>query len=318
MTMTTCPRLENRLAPIMFWLSFAYLVAFAGLVHRANQPEATNFELQLIVKCLVGLWPIFVIEAVIAFLRRDRSLPTRRYLPRLLLVGLIPFTRMGWIHPATGMIWLPKLGWHPSGKALLKTLEKVFGIPMLVFAFLILPVLGAEYMAHDTARQSVPGFALAVDLGVAIIWIAFATELVIKAWAAPRTFTYLKEKWLDVAIVVLPTLEVFLTRVVDAAPLARLLRMGRAFSPDQVARLGKVYRLRGLLMKGWHAFLLIEGVARITGRTPEKRLLQIEEQIADLETVLDELRAERDALRERIAANADTQAEPMRPSSSSS
>lgn len=297
--------LEDRLAPVMFWLGFAHLTAFAGLLHRAGQPEATPFELRLILEGLAGLWPLFVAEAVVSFVRRDRSVPGRRYAARVALVCLLPFARMGWVHPANGMIWLPRLGWRKPGKDLLKSLDKAFGVPMLLFAFLILPVLGAEYLASDTARQNVPGFALAVDFSIAVIWVAFATELVLKASAAPRTLAYLKEKWLDVAIVVLPMLEVFLSRVVDAAPLARLLRLGRAFGPDQFAKMGKVYRLRGLLMKGWHAFLLVEGVARITGNTPAKRLRQLDEQIGDLELVLAELRAERDALRTKAAETAD-------------
>ena len=298
--MATTRRLEDRLALAMFWLGFVYLLVFAGLIHRANQPEATAFELRVIAEGLGCTWPLFIAESVVGFLRRDRTLSTGRAVARMLLVWMLPFARMGWVHPATGMIWLPKLGWRRPGKDLLKQLDKAFGVPMLAFAFLILPVLAAEYLANDTARQNVPGFALFVDFGVATIWMAFTAELVLKASAAPHTLRYFKERWLDAAIVILPTLEVFLTRVVDAAPLARLLRLGRALSPDQVAKMGKVYRLRGLLIKGWHAFLVMEGVARITGRTPAKRLKQLDEQIADLETVLDELRRERDDIRAKI------------------
>lgn len=301
----TAPRithrpLEDRLAPVMFGLAFAHLLLFAGLIHRANQDEATDLELEVIAAGIAILWPVFAAESVIGFLRRCPAVSARTAALRMVLVWALPFARLGWVHPATNAIWLPRLGWHPPGKPLLKLLDKVFGIPMLIFAFLILPVLGAEYMANDAARENVPGFALAVDLGVALIWVAFAFELVMKASASPHTLKYFKERWLDAAIVILPTLEVFLNRIANAAPLARLLRLGRAVRPDQIAKMGKVYRLRGLLMKGWHAVLLLEGVARLTGRTPEKRLAQIEEQIADLEEVMAELRREQEELRKRI------------------
>jgi hypothetical protein len=50
-------------------------------------------------------------------------------------------------------------------------------------------------------------------------------------------------------------------------------------------------------MKGWHAFLVLEGVARITGNTPEKRLRKVEEQIAELEEQIAELRTQANSLR---------------------
>jgi hypothetical protein len=102
---------------------------------------------------------------------------------------------------------------------------------------------------------------------------------------------------MDVAIVGLPTLEVVLTHWVDAAPLARLLRLGRALAPDQIGQLGRAYRLRGLITKGWHAFLVLEGVSRITGNTAAKRLRRVEGQIADLEEQLVELRTQAEELR---------------------
>ena len=293
-------RLEDRLAPVMFWLALLDLLLVAGLIHRSSQPEATGFELRIIASGLALLWPIFAVESLVGFLRRAEPVTTVKALTRVALVWVFPAARLGWIHPATNQIWLPRAGWLSPGKNMLKRLDKLFGVPMLLFAFLILPVLAAEYLANDSARATVPGFALAVDVGVAIIWVAFAFEFILKASASPHTLKYFKERWLDAAIVVLPTLEVIFTRVVDAAPIARLLRLGRAMAPDQIAKMGKVYRLRGLMMKGWHAILLLEGVARITGNTPAKRLRKIDEEIADLEEVLAELRREADELRQTV------------------
>jgi hypothetical protein len=97
-------------------------------------------------------------------------------------------------------------------------------------------------------------------------------------------------------------LEFVLTKWVDAAPLARLLRLGRAISPEQVARMQRLYRLQGLATKAWHALLLIEGVARLLGQTPAKRLAKLEERMAEAEQDLEEMRKEAEALRARLAA----------------
>src|SRR5262249_44850816 len=183
---------------------------------------------------------------------------------------MFPSWRLALTDPRFGLIWIPRIGWQEPGKELFKRLELAFSGPMLIFAFLLLPILGAEYVSSEQVRE-LPWFVLALDIGIAVVWVAFATELVFKASSHPKPFTFVKERWLDVAIVVLPMLE-FLSRWMDLAPLARLLRLGRAISPEQLTRMQRLYRLQGLATKAWHAMLLLEGVARLLGQTPEKRL----------------------------------------------
>ncbi len=175
---------------------------------------------------------------------------------------------------------------------------------MLVAAFLILPVLALEQYRRDLVRHS-PTLTLSLHVGAAAIWTAFAAELVVKASAARHTLGYFKERWLDVAIVLLPLTEFALTHWVDAAPAARLLRLGKALTAPQrqVGALNKAYRLRGLMMKAWQAFLLLEGVSRLTGATPAKRLRKLEERIEAAEEALAELRAEAEELRKRAAVD---------------
>jgi voltage-gated potassium channel len=295
---TTRP--EDRIAPLMFGLSFVYLLVMAGLIHRSVGPDVSERELNLMYGFLVGLWPVFVAEAAIAAIRRCPEVSPRTAMLRALLVVAVPPMRMGWVNPVTNRVWLPRLGWRAPGKELLRTLDRAFGGPMLLFAFLILPVLGLEYVRAEQVHH-MPRLMLALDVGIAIIWVAFAVEFVVKVSAAPSWVAYLKERWLDLAIVILPTLEFVLTKVVDVAPLARLLRLGRAVGPQQLGALSRAYRLRGLMMKGWHAFLLLEGVSRIIGNSPEKRLRRIEGQIADLEEQIAELRREADETRRRCA-----------------
>ena len=44
-------------------------------------------------------------------------------------------------------------------------------------------------------------------MSVAVIWVAFAFEFVVKVSAVRRPFVYSKDRWLDLAIVLLPMAE---------------------------------------------------------------------------------------------------------------
>lgn len=289
-----------RLALVMFVLGFVYLLGIAGIVHRAPQERVLPAEVIVMSWVLLVLWPLFVTEAVFALLYRSSEVSLRTAIGRVILVALVPPARMAWVNPVTNQIWLPWWGWRSPGRALVKSLDKVFGGPMLLFAFLILPVLAIEYTQPDLVKET-PWLGLALDIGIAVIWVAFAVEFVLKVSAAPSSWRHVRERWLDLAIVGLPMLEFVLTRWVDVAPLARLFRLGRAIGPQQLGPLSRAYRLRALLMKGWHAFLLLDAMARITGNTPEKRLRKVEESIVDLEEQMAELQKEAEDLRKKIA-----------------
>jgi hypothetical protein len=291
--------LETVWARVMFALAAAFLLLAAGLIHRAQQAQVTEIELTVISIGLAVLWPVFFGEAVVGVLRRGPGRRVRPVLLWALVVVLLPPFRMGRPDPRTGLIWLPRLGWRPPGKDLYASLERAFSGPMIVFALLILPVLGLEYLQADRVRAD-PNLALAVHVGVATIWVAFATEFVLMMSAAPKPLVHLKNRWLDLAIVVLPMLEFVLTRWADAAPLARLLRLSRALSPEQITGMQRVYRLRGLLTKGWQAFLVLGGMGRLLGNVDEKRLRAVELEIEELEEELAALRKQADELRERI------------------
>jgi|SRR5262245_21357303 len=289
-----------RLARVMFWLAFVHLVLLAGLVHRANHPEVTRTELRIIGYGLVILWPIIAAETWVAYLLRDRAVrPRRSTLARAVWITLLPPLRMGMPCPYTGRLWLPTWRWCERGKSLEDCLERAFYKPMLVFAVLILPVLALEVVRAEQIHSS-RSLALAVHIGVSVIWMAFATEFAIRVSAARRPLKYCKERWLDLAIVIVPMLEFALTQLVDIAPLARLLRLSRAIGPEQLARMGQMYRLRGLIVKGWRAIVVLRLVAKLTGNRPEKQLRRLEMEIADAEMVLADLKAQAAELRERV------------------
>jgi hypothetical protein len=306
--MTPTPAPADRPYPpakVMFWLAFFHLLLLAGIVHRAPHAEATRVEIWVMAVGLFTLWPVIAAETWVAVLVRNRELrPRRAALVRAAAITLVPPLRMGMPDPWTGRLWLPRWGWLDRGKCLEDRLDRAFHKPMLVFAVLILPVLALEYVRVVEVRSS-PTLALVLHVSVAVIWVAFATEFAIKVSATRRPFIYSKERWLDLAIVLLPMLEFALTALADAAPVARLLRLTRAAAPEQLARMGQMYRLRGLLIKGWRAALVLRLVARLTGNTPAKQLRQLECRIAEAEALLADLRLQADELRRQCGSEQD-------------
>jgi hypothetical protein len=287
----------------MFWLAFASLFLIAGVVHRAVQELVTEFEVNVMIYGLFALWPIIVIETWIAVLIRDRMIrPLKPTLIRAMFITLMPPMRMGMPCPFTGRLWLPGWGWCDRGRALEDRLDKAFHKPMLAFALLILPVLAFEFVRAEEVKAN-PGLALALHISVAVIWMAFAIEFIIKVSAVRHPFRYSRDRWLDLAIVVLPMLEFFLTSFADLAPLARLLRLSRAAAPEQLARMGQMYRLRGLLVKGWKAVLVLRLVSRLTGNTAERQLQKLESEIAEAEETLAILRAQAAELRKKTTSD---------------
>jgi len=282
----------DRFAPVFFWLAGFHLLMFAGLIHW----RVTGTGIDVILGVLLALWPVFAVEAALTFLFRDRSRRRWPAMARVLAVIAFPPARMGFVHPAVGKMWLPWIGWQPEGKGLLRRLDRAFGVPLLLFALLILPILGIEYIWAETVEES-PAFETVLNICMALIWVAFAAEFIIKLEASGQPLKYAREKWLDAAIVLLPALEFALYWWTSASPLARLLRTTRAIAPDQLARMGRIYRLRGLLMKGWHALLALELLARIVGDNPKKRLARLEERIAVAKTELVELEEEAEVVR---------------------
>ena len=300
MTATPPAHGSARHEAVMFTLAVVFLLILAGVIHRAVSLPSDDPEVWGMYTGLLALWPVFAVEAVFGALCKG---PLRKAGPvywRALLIVLLPPYRIARSHPVTGLVWFPRLGWVPTGKGTFDRLDRGFGTPMLFVAVLILPVLIIEYTKRDLV-DSTPALQLALDIGTAVIWVAFALEFLVESSVAPKTGKYLKDKWLDAAIVILPMLEFIMTRLVDAAPLARLLRLGRAVNPEQLARMQRLYRLRGLMTKAWAAFLLLGGMNRILGQSPEKRLKVVSAKIADLEEELSTLTAEAAVLRAKIA-----------------
>jgi hypothetical protein len=288
---------EDRLAGPMFFLAVLFLVVLAGLIHRYPHLDPTDPEAVLIQGALGVLWLLFLLEAGLRFQLRDRFLvPAWKALVAAAACVLLPPLRMGYgsqVRP--NHLWLPGLGWQPIDSGLRRTLERVFSVPMIFFALMVLPLLALEYFEGEQIRAE-PVLALWLDIGTSVIWLAFALELILMAAVAERAWRYCLRHWIDVAIVVLPAIEML--------PLFRLLRLGRVLRLEELLRWGRVHRLQALVARCWRAFLLLQIVHRLTGRSLEGQLTQHQDLLQAKEEEVADLRREIKELEERIAQRA--------------
>jgi hypothetical protein len=280
----------------MFVLALAFLVVLAGLIHRLPRLEQVNAEVYLLLGGLVVLWLVFVVEAVVRFRLRDTSRPGWTDLIRTTVVALLPPLRLGCqsqVRP--GHIWLPGLGWRPIDAHLRQALERFFSVPMICFALMVLPLFVLEYWWAAEVRAQ-PVLAWWLDVGTSVIWLAFTVELIVMVAVSDRPVRYCVVHWIDVAIVLLP--------VVEMLPLFRVLRLGRVMRLEELLRWGRLHRLQALVTRGWRALLLLQIVQRLTGRSPEHRLRQLRELLRAREEELADVRREIAELEGRRAARA--------------
>jgi hypothetical protein len=284
---------ENVFAGPMFFLSVLFLVVLAGLIHRYPHLDTGDPEVLLIEGALGTLWLVFLFEAVLRFQLRDPERSMWKPLGTAVACCLLPPLRMGLTSQVRPHhIWLPGLGWHEIDNGLRKTLERVFSVPMILFALMVLPLLAVEYCYRETIRSE-PILALWLDIGTSVIWLAFAIELIIMVAVSEGAWRYCFVHWIDVLIVLLP--------LVEMLPVLRLLRLGRVLRLEQLLRWGRLHRLNALVTRGWRAFLVLQIVHRLTGHTLEGRLKQSRELLLAREEEVAELRREIQDLEERIA-----------------
>ncbi len=146
---------------------------------------------------------------------------------------------------------LPRLGVILSDDELRRRVDAWFHKPMIVLAVLVLPLLGVEFLLlgrHPELQQGILG--ILIPLALAVIWLAFFVEFVVKITIAESRIEYVRRHWIDLAIIVMPLL--------------RPLRIAR------VARTAKVFTLRGVGMKmaryGFALFLGVEAGERLAER----------------------------------------------------
>lgn len=122
--------------------------------------------------------------------------------------------------------------------------------------------------------------------------MAFAIEFILKCSVAEKKIAYCIQNWMDLAVVVLP--------LIDFLPILRAWRLGGLLRLNQLNRMSRLYRLRGLLMKAWRAILLLEMIHRLLGNYQERRLNKLRDLIAAKEIELEELRLEKAELEQAL------------------
>jgi voltage-gated potassium channel len=319
---------ETLVAAGMFVLSLMFLVLVAGLLYsqHAHSPDHTGsdgtseevtlakwdaIEHRIQLYGLAIIWPIFIAEAVWSVVTYRGAVRRSKAIGWVLLITLAPPLRIaGRISDRD--IWLPRLGWRPIDRDLRKTLERFFGVPMIVIALMVLPLLAIEFgwRAHIASH---PGLGLFLEISNSLIWMAFAVEFLVMISVADKKLRYCALHWVDLAIILLPVMFVIIYKVLplleDVPQIAPLLRSMRILQLSQLSRMGRVYRMQGLALKAWRAFLVLEIIQRVIGRPLEKQLQQLEELLLAKEEEVKELRQEIANLKKRITETVNVAAE---------
>ena len=170
------------------------------------------------------------------------------------------------------------MGWQVADQTCFERLDRAFSVPMLFMAMMILPILAIEFFWSKYVILY-PGLALALDLGTALIWLAFALEFIVMSAVAQKKLVYIARHWINLAIILLPFLA-FL-RSLQFVRLLRLGKLGKAL---------KVYRLRGLGLRAWQGVVTLELVERVVHRSPEARLRHLRALLGEKEREVRRLR----------------------------
>jgi len=266
--------LDRYLGPVMYWVSVGYLVLVAGMQMTARHDG--QGEIAFYVWTLAFLQPLFVAEAIAHFATGGKC-----WWRDVLYCVLPPFRLGGRDHVDGQSIWLPRIGWARVDDDLQQRVERAFSAPMILFALLVLPILGVEFywMAANVERNRHMTVILAAVQ--AVIWYAFTVEFIIMFSIVRKKFRYCKEHLIDIAIICLPLIS-FL----------RMLRVARVLRLQQLSRVARVYRLRGLSMRMFRGILVLGVIHRLLQGKPEKRLPRLREQLAEKEAEIERLRAE--------------------------
>ena len=274
--------LDQRLSLPMFIASLLFLLLTGALVHLK---EGHLLNTWMGTGCLLGLsllYPLFVIETVLHYLTGSRNM--RQHFWYLLM----PIFRLcGRDHVDGSHVWLPRLGWQPIDRSLEKLLARRFSIPMIIIALLVLPVVILElFWAELIVNSSWLTFTL--ETATICIWMAFVFEFVVMISVTKRKLVYCRKNLIDLAIVLLPMLSFM-----------RAARLGSALQIQQLSRTARVYRLRGIALRTWRAFVTLDVLDMILQRDPSYRMEKLAEEIVEQTEELNHLKLELNRLKQR-------------------
>ncbi len=279
--------LDRALAKPMFVLTLVWLGIAGVAMHLLGDREGRYFNVAS--GCgivILVLWLAYFVEVVARWRSGEKQL--RQHIK----ICLFPPLRLGGrdhVHGKT--VWIPVMGWRTVSDELAEEIDIKLSYAMIAIALLVLPLLAIEFFYFDKIAE-VRAFGLAIQLAQAFIWFAFAAEFMLMISLVSKRILFVKNHWLDLAIICLPMIAFM-----------RVFRLGSAARLGRLSKTARVFRLRGLAMRAWRAVLILEIVDRLIHRDPEKRLGSLEKQVSEKREEIDALEAEIMVLEQRLAAN---------------
>lgn len=309
-------------ALMVLWIDVDRIVELTDQVSDAALGEATEIEFNLSPEALAKelefevtahrwgnycfvllllMWPLFPAEQLIR-LYGSWILDSRERVSKFWwLFSLVPPLRLcaqqpGALLPNSELrepdfVWLPRLGWQEVNRQLQRRLERVFSVPMIGIALLILPILGLHFLFKE-AIVDYPYLRVLLHFGTGLIWFAFAVEFIVMVSIAEKKLAYCKKHWLDLAIILLPL--VSFLRTLRLLRAGKLIKIGKL---QQLSRVVRVYRLRGVAMRLLRAMMVLEVIHRLIRTKPESRIQKLEHQYREKEHELLELREKIDLIK---------------------
>ncbi len=276
-------RLDRAFAAPMFCLALMTLGFFATLIYLDDLEHD-----DLIVKySLIGiaiLYPFFWIETLIHWLAGSR------FLKQHVWFCVLPITRIGCRDHVSGTsIWLPGLGWGRVNKKFERKLARKFSVPMIAVALMVLPIIIVEFFYRDFVDRNL-AWRVVMAIAEAFIWAAFTFEFVLMIKVVRAKIAYARKHWIDLAVILLPMLAFM-----------RMMRLGSVGRINQLSRTAKVFRLRGLAMRLWRAFVALEIIEMLLYRNPELRLEKLQQKFEMKMEEVSYLKEDIQRLRTRVA-----------------
>ncbi|GAA4433598.1 hypothetical protein GCM10023155_29730 [Bremerella cremea] len=223
----------------------------------------------------LAFFPVFWLEAVWYFWidapRRWRSL----------LTCVVPPLRLARRDMQSGTrMWLPILGWRHVDDDFHEEVDRALSVPMIIIAIAILPLLVVDYVWSAKMETSVL-LRTIVETGFSVTWLAFTMEFIVMFSIVSKKIHYLKKHWVDLLIICLP-LVAFL----------RVFRMTHLLRLQQVTKVTRVYRMRGLALRVWRALLAMDVISRLARVSPEAKIETLRQLIREKRREIEKMEEE--------------------------
>lgn len=263
---------DTWIRPFIFFLSLLMLILGAVILNTlSHNPE--NFGMvifqDLVVRIYLIIWLFFLFDyLLLLYLARKikKKIPISEFIFRSFAL-LFPPLRLASRHiEKIELTWLPFYGWCKCNEGLQKQIRRQFSIPMIVIAFLIIPVLLIEWKFYEeVSAYLATDLTFWLDCVQAFIWMAFAFEFILMLSISTDKLEYAMRNWIDLLIILLP----FVSFI-------------RSMRIVKIARLGQIargYKLRGLLIKAKQGFIFASFFSRILILKPNFQVKQLKKKL---------------------------------------